>query len=47
LTQACPGRALVSRPEEEPHLNPNAGTNEFSLPNLDGYYVGISALEAA
>ena len=40
-------RALVGRPEEEPHLNPNAGTSWFSLGDPDGGYVGISALEAA
>jgi hypothetical protein len=40
-------RALVGRLEEEPHLNPNAGTNEFSLRDPDGYYVTISALDAA
>ena len=39
-------RALVSRLEEEPHLNPNTGTREFSLRDPDGYYVTISALEA-
>jgi len=38
------GRALVERLEEEPHLNPNTGTKEFSLRDLDGYYVSISAL---
>jgi len=27
-------RALVSRLEEEPHVNPNTGTNEFSLRDL-------------
>jgi catechol 2,3-dioxygenase-like lactoylglutathione lyase family enzyme len=37
-------RALVSRFEEESHLNANTGTNEFSLRDLDGYYVTISAL---
>jgi len=37
-------RALVSRLEEEPHLNPNTGTMEFSLRDPDGYYVSISAL---
>jgi catechol 2,3-dioxygenase-like lactoylglutathione lyase family enzyme len=37
-------RALVSRLEEEPHVNPNTGTMEFSLRDLDGYYVTISAL---
>jgi hypothetical protein len=40
-------RALVSRLEEEPHLNPSTGTMEFSLRDLDGYYVTISALGAA
>jgi hypothetical protein len=37
-------RALVARLEEEPHVNPNTGTMEFSLRDLDGYYVTISAL---
>ena len=37
-------RALVTRLEEEPHLNPNTGTMEFALRDLDGYYVMISAL---
>ena len=40
-------RALVARLEEEPHLNPNTGTTEFSLRDPDGYYVTISALSAA
>jgi hypothetical protein len=44
LTRA---RALVSRLEEEPHVNPNTGTAEFSLRDPDGYYVTISALNAA
>jgi len=39
-------RALVSRLEEEPHVNPNTGTAEFSLRDPDGYYVTISALSA-
>jgi hypothetical protein len=39
--------ALVSRLEEEPHLNPNTGTTEFSLRDRDGYYVTISALNPA
>jgi hypothetical protein len=38
-------RALDSRLEEEPHLNPNTGTMEFSLRDRDGYYVTISQLE--
>jgi len=42
LTRA---RALVSRLEEEPHVNPNAGTPEFSLRDPDGYLVTISALD--
>jgi catechol 2,3-dioxygenase-like lactoylglutathione lyase family enzyme len=37
-------RALVSRLEEEPNLNPATETKEFSLRDLDGYYVTISAL---
>ena len=38
-------RALVTRFEEEPHVNPNTRTSEFSLRDPDGYYVTISALE--
>lgn len=38
-------RALVRRLEEEPHVNPNTRTMEFSLRDPDGYYVTISALE--
>ncbi len=41
LTRA---RTLVGRFEEEPHLNPNTRTQEFSLRDPDGYYVTISAL---
>jgi catechol 2,3-dioxygenase-like lactoylglutathione lyase family enzyme len=37
-------RALVSRLDEEPHVNPNTETKEFSLRDPDGYYVTISAL---
>ena len=40
-------RTLASRLEEEPHANPNTGTMEFSLRDPDGYYVTISALDAA
>jgi catechol 2,3-dioxygenase-like lactoylglutathione lyase family enzyme len=40
LTRA---RALVSRFEDEPRVNPNTGTREFSLRDSDGYYVTISA----
>ena len=39
-------RSLVSRFEEEPHLNSNTRTKEFSLRDPDGYYVTISALAA-
>jgi catechol 2,3-dioxygenase-like lactoylglutathione lyase family enzyme len=39
-------RALVTRLEEEPHVNPNTRTMEFSLRDTDGYYVTISALPA-
>lgn len=38
-------RTLASRLEEEPHVNPNTRTTEFSLRDPDGYYVTISALD--
>lgn len=38
-------RALVSRLDEEPHVNPNTRTPEFSLRDPDGYT--ISALDPA
>jgi hypothetical protein len=37
-------RALAPRLEEEPHVNSNTQTAEFSLRDPDGYYVTISAL---
>lgn len=37
-------RTLVARFEEEPHVNPNTQTWEFSFRDPDGYYVTISAL---
>jgi len=40
-------RALVSRLDEEPHLNPGTESQEFSLRDLDGYHVTISAFSAA
>jgi catechol 2,3-dioxygenase-like lactoylglutathione lyase family enzyme len=40
-------RRLVARLDEQPHLNPHTGTQEFSLRDPDGYYVTISALSAA
>ncbi|MGC1323887.1 MAG: VOC family protein [Candidatus Udaeobacter sp.] len=39
-------RSLVTRFEEEPHVNPNTQTWEFSLRDPNGYYVTISALSA-
>jgi catechol 2,3-dioxygenase-like lactoylglutathione lyase family enzyme len=39
-------RALVTRFEEEPNLNPSTRTQEFSLRDPDGYYVTISALSS-
>jgi catechol 2,3-dioxygenase-like lactoylglutathione lyase family enzyme len=48
FNEALPrGRALVTRLEEEPHVNPNTGTKEFALRDPDGYYVMVSALDAA
>ncbi len=38
-------RTMVGRLEEDPHVNPNTRTVEFSLRDPDGYYVTISALE--
>jgi catechol 2,3-dioxygenase-like lactoylglutathione lyase family enzyme len=38
-------RSLVTRFEEEPHVSPNTTTREFSLRDLDGYYVTVSAIE--
>lgn len=40
-------RTLVARFEEEPHLNPNTETMEFSLRDPDGYHVTVSALSAS
>lgn len=43
--QALPrARALATRLEEEPHVNPNTRTREFSLRDPDGYFVTVSAL---
>lgn len=39
LTRA---RTLVERFAEQPHVNPNTRTREFSLRDPDGYYVTIS-----
>jgi predicted enzyme related to lactoylglutathione lyase len=47
LDMALPrARTLVARLEEEPRMNPNTGTVEFSLRDPDGYYVTINALPA-
>lgn len=35
---------LAARFAEEPHVNPNTKTREFSLRDPDGYYVTISEL---
>jgi len=37
-------RSLVSRLEEDHHVNPATGTMEFALKDPDGYYLMISAL---
>ena len=37
-------RSLVSRLEEEPHVNSNTRTKEFSLRDPDRYFITISAL---
>jgi catechol 2,3-dioxygenase-like lactoylglutathione lyase family enzyme len=43
-TSLANARTLVEHLEEEPSLNPNTETMEFSLRDPDGYYVTISAL---
>jgi catechol 2,3-dioxygenase-like lactoylglutathione lyase family enzyme len=40
-----PKARALARIDEEPHMNPNTGTMEFSLRDPDGYYVTINALE--
>ncbi|WP_293395799.1 VOC family protein [Nevskia sp.] len=45
FAEALPrARALVSALEDEPQVNPNTGTEEFTLRDPDGYYVMVSAL---
>ncbi len=39
-------RTLVTSFDEEPHVNPATGTQEFSLRDPDGYCVSLSALTA-
>ena len=41
------GRDLVTRFEEEPHVNPNTQTREVSLRDPDAYYVTLSALSTS
>jgi catechol 2,3-dioxygenase-like lactoylglutathione lyase family enzyme len=38
-------RSLASDFAEQPHVNPNTRTQEFSLRDPDGYYVTISSLD--
>lgn len=40
-------RVLVGQLAEEPNENPATGTMEFSLVDLDGYYVMVSALPSS
>jgi catechol 2,3-dioxygenase-like lactoylglutathione lyase family enzyme len=40
-------RDLVAALDEEPHVNPNTRSMEFSIRDPDGYYVSISALSEA
>jgi len=40
-------RALAPKLDEEPHMNPNTETLEFSLRDPDGYYVTVSALSGS
>lgn len=40
-------RALVPQLAEEPHVNANTRTREFSVRDPDGYYVTVSALSPA
>lgn len=39
--------SLVAELEEEPHINPNTKTMEFSVRDPEGYYVTISSIPAA
>ena len=43
-TALARARTLVARFEDEPHVNPNTQTQEFSLRDPDGYYVTISSV---
>jgi catechol 2,3-dioxygenase-like lactoylglutathione lyase family enzyme len=40
-------RALVERFADEPQVNPNTQTSEFSVRDPDGYFVTISALSTS
>jgi len=37
-------RSLITTLQEEPHINPSTGTEEFALRDPDGYYVMVSEL---
>jgi len=37
-------RALEAELEEQPHINPNTGTMEFSVRDPDGYFVTINEM---
>jgi catechol 2,3-dioxygenase-like lactoylglutathione lyase family enzyme len=47
IAAALPRARALARFEEEPHVNPNTRTMEFSLRDPDGYYVTISAADPA
>lgn len=40
-------RAMFSRLDEEPHVNPSTQTREFSVRDPDGYYVTINDMKSA
>lgn len=44
---ALPNARALAQLAEEPHVNPNTGTMEFSLRDRDGYFVTVSAFDAA
>lgn len=37
-------KTLKAHIEEKPHLNKNSGRKEFSIRDLDGYYISISQI---
>ena len=44
---ALPNARALAQLAEEPHVNPNTGSMEFSLRDPDGYFVTVSAFDAA